>query len=347
MRFKNYKGASSARTWSADLLPITTKILIFSVVFEFIILRLLNRMADMFPPWMKGDVTEIIMFLGYVAYNLAFILSILVLFLIANIFWHKKRFLSIFLFTWLPILIGIQILGLAVSSGLSPMIVFGLLMAAVIMIIPVVNYVFRRFARYYFGLSKKTLKNKLKDLSLPFLFIFVISTYLIAYYHHMGNALASMGYDLPNRGSIYRIGEGCALIAAFLAPVAFWRGFRIMNLIPPTIGVLTFAAFALSRPDIVPLVTMWSLGYQLHLFLPLYIIALWCFLFALVNLFRSKDRGSYLVAGLILIFLSGRMLNDFYLIQMAIVGVIFLSLAYDIGSATTSKREPIAKESNI
>jgi hypothetical protein len=331
------QNAAWKKPWLVELLPQFAKILVIFAFLEFVILRILNRMSDRYPDWMKGDIAQGIIFVGNVAYNLAFIASILVVVLMAAYVWDRKRYLSIIAFMWIIILLGVQILG----SDITLAVIIGGVFAALLLVFSVMQRLFESVYQLRFSELLIKLKNNLPSAAFLLLILFVLATYLAALYLHIGDALANQGWDLPNRLGVYNIAEVFAIFFAYLAPIAYWRGFNKLNLIPPLVGALIFALFALLRSDIVPLVTWWSLGFRFHLFLPLYLLALFCYLFALTNLIRSHDHGGYIVPGLILIFLGGRNLHNFYFIQLAIVGVLFLVLVKDIKLSSQTKKGSI------
>lgn len=326
MRSKDSRDAVSVRTWLAELLPVVVLVLILSALVEFFLLRILNRMGNMLPAWMTGDVMAGLVFIGNIGGNVALLTGVLAIIALAGVFWGKKMFLSIVMILWIPILVGVQIVG----SGVSAAVILGVFMAAFMMGALIGIGIIAQIRRVRVGGSSPDLMHRLVQVSPIVLLIFVLFTYLGAFYLHIGDTLANLGWGPPNRADVYGAVEWFAVGAAFLAPVAFWRRFEAKNLILPTVGAMIITAFALARPDILPLASIWSIGFRLNLPLPLYIGALWCFLFSLVNLFAEEDRGGYLVPGLLLLFLSGRMLNDFYVIHLAVLSIVFLSLTDEL-----------------
>jgi|GEM_PF-3233558 len=337
MRPKTYLDAGSARTRYANLLPVFVKLLMISALVEFIILRGLNRMADLYPWWMKRGGTAIMVFMGNIAYNLAFITSITVVLIIAYVFWNKEKRLSLFLLIWVTVLIGVSVIG----SWIELIVLLGSITAILLLF----TLVMRKSHRIFFSQGHETLdteaSGKIHRGALLLFFLFILIAYLSALYLHIGNDLANLGLSPPGRTGVYGIGEVFAVASAFLALVAFWRRPRLVDLVLPTIVVGGMLTFAFLRSDILPLVTMWSLGFQFYLFLPIYIGALWCYLLTLFLLVRSKGRRKYLVPGLLLIAISGHMLNDFYLIQMAMVGVLLLTLADDLVEFTLDTKRKL------
>src|SRR3990172_1783713 len=65
--------------WSDSLLPAATRLLVLAVAAEFLVLRILNRMTGSFPAWAREQVAVDLVLVGTVAYNFAYLLSILVL----------------------------------------------------------------------------------------------------------------------------------------------------------------------------------------------------------------------------------------------------------------------------
>ncbi len=335
MRFKISLDAASARVWLADLLPTTVKIVVASAVLEFLLLRVLNRMSDRYPDWMRGALSDGVFFGGIVAFNLAFIASILVVLAIASLMWERGRGLSLLLLMWIPMLLGAQILG----SGATGMIVLSGVLVSLILFTAITRRVRLSWGERGPSAQSSEARGKWLHLAMPVFLAFLLATYLTAFYLHTGDAMANLGIDPPSRAVVYAAGEATALGAALLAPLAFWRRPEMKVVLLPTAAALAFAAFALSRPDILPLITFWSMGFQLHLSLPLYVVAIWCYVFAAANLTKGVGWGSYILPGLLLIALGGRMLNDFYLIQMALVGVLALTLDDDLKSYDLARRE--------
>lgn len=334
MRARTCRDAVSARTRWAENLPVLAKLLTFSVLVEFVILRGVNRMTHLFPGWMKGTFTTVILFTGNWAYDLAFIASALVGLFVAYLLFPREKVLALLIFIWFIALMGARFIWPEYGS----LVLARSLMAALLIIFLMLRKIHRLIlARNGGGEGEATLTGRYSKWRgkgvYPF-FLLVLLAFLSSIYLHAGNSLSNLGWSLPRRAGVYGLGEVFAVAAAYLTPLAFWVGPRARDLVPPTLAAVVLSLFFFFRPDILPLMTMWSLGFQLYLPLPVYLGAIWCFVFALVLLFRDRLHGRYLIPGLLLVGLAGRMLNDLYLLQMALAGALFLTLAPDLAAAS-------------
>jgi len=312
--------------WRTDILPSTAKVLVVSLVAEFVLLRILNRISDRFPSWMKGEIASDMVFIGSVAYNFAYFASIFIMIIVARNLWTKERVTSCLMIVWVPALLLAQILW---PSFPSAVLVTGFLAVAIFLVL-----VARGVANYEptpFDDTSRTIRWLLgsKFAFVSFL-VLALGTYLAALYLHLGDALNNFGWGPPNRAEVYGGGEILALTAAYMTIFAFWRKPDLRNLSISTAAVALLLIPFLLRPDILSLVAFWSLGFQLLPFYPLYLAAVWSYVFALVNVASRGLEENYLLHGLLLIALVGRMLSDFYSIQLAIVGLLFVSLSQDL-----------------
>lgn len=327
---------SRGAAWPADLLSTLTWVLLASVGAEFVLLRILNRMADRFPPGVRGQIAEDLVFAGTVAYNLAFLFAVVLVAVVAHTLWDRHRAVALLLFLWIVVLVVVPVAG----PGVAPVLAASGLFAAAIMVALVVRGVALHDAIETANRRSPGLRSIALRIRRPVFLVLVLGTYLAALYLRAGDALATIGAGPPARPQVYGAAEVLPLAAAFAAVSVFAGRPTLKTVAAATVTVLVVSVPAVLRPDILPLIAFWSVGFQLHLPLPLYLAGLWCYVFALVHA-AERDRGSgYALAGLLLVALGGRLLADYYAIQLAIVALLFLTLDRELRPEVPASGEP-------
>ncbi|MGQ0797617.1 MAG: hypothetical protein ACT4OI_07135 [Methanobacteriota archaeon] len=331
--------------WSDSLLPAATRFLVLAVAAEFLILRILNRMTGSFPAWAREQVAVDLVLVGTVAYNLGYLLSILVLAAVGDVLLRRSDRLGYAIVLWIPVLVAVHLLG----ASAPPIVVAADLFAAVLMAWLVLRDVRRQRTRPWAAATPRrhaVVAVHLARVAFP---VLVLAAYAASLYLRAGDALATLGANGPARAEVYRIGETFAVAAAFVAPTLAGRRVAWRDLVVPIAAVGTLAALSAARPDILPLIGYWSLGFQVVLPFPVYLVAVGAFLYALV---AAKGSGRVHVAnGLLVLFLAGRLLADFYFIELALVALVLLTLGDALPSAaplapstgTDPRREPSGK----
>jgi len=285
-------------------LPLLRDALLFSAALEFLLLRVAIRAGHAFPLWMRGTLYEALFFLGNVAFNIAFLLSIIILALLALSFAQRHLPLSILLSLMLasgifilpffhsePVVLGYDILSLSVLCFAS---------AIGIKELP----------------PQKIRKGMKKALLLS-----LMITYLCTYYFKIGTSLSLMDVSLPYLPDIFSIGEAFALLSCLFMFFAFRKGFNVRFAAIASLAAIVFVALAFLLPFF-PLITTWSLYFTLHLPLFLYALAVGCYVYAITDLARSREW--MLFSALILIALGGRMLQLTYLVNLSTIGFLTL-----------------------
>jgi hypothetical protein len=298
--------------------PSAARWLVVAVAAEFVILRIVNRVTGLFPAWVREGLAVDLVLLGTFAYNVAFAISAVLLAFVGAILVRRSDLLGYAILLWLPLLFVAQSLG-----PLEPAVI----VAADLYAASILAWLVLRSTRETWSERAPVGPTRREAISVTLRFAFpvlVLAAYLGALYLRAGDALATRGLDLPGRPDAYRAAEGFALAAALVAPA--WAVTKVIprRLVLPGLAVGVLAAVTLRRPDLLPLIGFWSLGFQIVLPFGVYLVALGTFVYALVE--ARASRRAYLVYGLLLVFLGGRLLADYYFLELALVAVAFLSL---------------------
>ena len=318
--------------WRAELLRLGPAALVGLVGAEFVLLRVLNRMSGAFPAWARGDVAQGIVLAGAVAYNGAFVLSIALMVLVAERLWRARSDVALAFLAWIPVLLAVQVLGgespaaLALAGVLAGLVMTVVVAQGIRSILPARSTWSERllggpWARALFLLA-------------------VLAAFLTGLYLHAGDALANAGLSLPGRPEAYAAGEALAVAGALLAPIAFWRRPGPRNLVLPVLAVVVLAGWYLARPDLLPLVAYWSLGFRLDLPIAVYLAAAAAYVFAISNRWAEGPTARTAFYGLLLLGLVGRQMGDFYTVQLAILAVTWLGLGGGL-DASVSAAPPV------
>lgn len=335
------RSSSRSADWPTDLVPRAGRLLVVLVAAEFLLLRVLNRLSGALPEGLRGTAGSGFAFLGTAAYDAAFLLSVLLVALVARILMRSAVHLAALAFTWVAALAAVSLLGPA-SPGtivLADLVAVGLLVLVAV-----------RGLRAGIGLGAGAplrLFGRAVDPRVTFRFFLgaVLAADLASFYLRIGDALANLGWSPPGRTEAFVAGEALALLAAYFAALAFVRRPRRWNVFLPAVAVLLLAGYARARPDLLPLVAFWSLGFRMDLFFPLYLGAVAAFMFAVVNAWRGLGASRYGLWGLLLLGLNGRLLADLYSVQIAVVSLLFLALGSELDAIAPAKRAVRASES--
>jgi hypothetical protein len=146
-------------------------------------------------------------------------------------------------------------------------------------------------------------------------------------YLRLGDAAAALGTGPPGRAAVFGAGEALAVATALAAGVVYRQRPTLANVGLPLALVAVAAVPMVLRTDLVPLMAFWSLGLQMTLFPPLYLVGLAFFGHALANLAR---RGGPRLFGLLLLGVAGRLLADFYGVALVLAGIALLALADEL-----------------
>ena len=286
-------------------------VLVAATAAEFLLLRVLNRAADR-----VRDLAGAFVVGGTLAMNLALLTAFVLLLAVAAYLWVKDRIVSVLLVAQALSAIVALVSGGVLATALAS----GLLAAAVLVVLG---------ARAVRGCTPSPGTRWRWALGPAPLLLLVLGAFLAGLYLHLGDAAGTVGLGPPGRVEVFALGEALAVGAALAAAVAFRAKPDAWNVGVPTAVVLVALAPTLLRPDLAPLIAFWSLGFQMSLPLPLYFAALWALVFAIVNAARHgvSPAAAY---GLVLVALAGRMLNDLYSVEIAVAGVLFLSLDADL-----------------
>ncbi|HKZ90248.1 MAG TPA: hypothetical protein VJ300_08340 [Thermoplasmata archaeon] len=305
--------------WSDSLVPTAARLLVVAVLVEFLLLRVLNRVTGQFPAWAREQVSVDLVLLGTLAYNFAYILGALLLAAAGHRLLRDSDPLGYALVLWIPVLVAAHLLG---SSWAGAVVAADLYAAALLAFFLV------RALRAWARSVRATVPGKwpawVFAFGPPGFIALVFAAYASSLYLRTGDALAALGPSLPGRADVYRIGEGFALAGAIVAPLAVRARPRARALLVPGLAVGLLAIASVARPDLLPLIGFWSLGFQIVLPMGLYLVGLGAFLLAVLG--AKGSRQPYLFQGLLLVFLGGRLLADFYFVQLAVVALLFLSM---------------------
>lgn len=318
-----------------DFLPRASRALVALVAAEFLLLRLLNRMSGALPAALREPAATALTVGGTIAYDAAFLVAILVAFLVARVLWREDRPLSVLAVLW-----GSTALAIGIGNPAWPgALVLADVVAAGLLIAVVARALMSRPARFSApgpGFAGRFLGS---GLAFSLFLATALAAYVASLYLRVGDAVAVLGAALPARPEAYAAGEGLALLAAYLAALAFWRHPGRWSLLIPALAVVGVMVLAWRRADLLPLLAYWSFGFRMDLFFPLYLGALAAFSFALVNAWVARDQPRYLVYALLLLGLSGRLLADLYSVSIAVAAIAFLSLARRLPEAVSRPAE--------
>ena len=295
---------SPSAAWAAELLPKAAVVLVLAAGAEFLLLRVLNRMADRVPG-LRGPGATGLLYAGTAALNLAFLLGIVAVLMGAFLLWERERRIAGLAVAWVAALL------LAASgSALASLAATSLL--AVLLAILVAR-----------SLRRLPLRDWRRALA-PALFLgLMVAAVLAALYWRGGDAAAALGFGPPARTSVFALGEVFAVAAALAAAFAFRGPWTKWNVLLPAATGLACGAFVALRPDLAPLIAFLSVGFQMSLPAPIYVLAAAAFAYAVVNL---KRAGRYRFLGFLLLALGGRMLTDSYGMVLVGAAVLFLTL---------------------
>ncbi|MFQ5762166.1 MAG: hypothetical protein ACE5PO_03945 [Candidatus Bathyarchaeia archaeon] len=299
-----------ASTWRIFL--VSVKILVPLVALEFLLLRVFMRVS--FLVNMDQSTAHFLVSLGEVAFNLAFIISGLTLVILALHLTRSSRAFKPLSFLIL-VLIGVELLLFVNSSSLLLLTYNGTFLTLVLTAVVLVG---RR------GVG-----------SLSFLAV-VGGVYTASTYYNWASLLTGFGIHLPWSSELFSIGELLALAAlvpAFLALRVWWD-----RVAAPIATIGAFLLLLASQGPFLPLLATWAVNFTLHLHPLLYAVALWLFLYIVVVLLRRPGEEVKLSAfGLLLIAFGGLMLQLTYLTQIAVLGLLLLTLFFPSPSAESSK----------
>ena len=283
---------------------------------EFLLLRVVNRATGHLPGGLQAVASGLV-FAGTGAYNLAYLSAAVLLGILGWLLRGQDRILSSLLIAWVASLFAAQALGSTlVASKVGAVSVAGVLL---------VYFLFRslrtRIVRVPSALGRFAPS---VGRAFP---ILIVAVFLSALFLHAGDALSASGLGVPARVEVFAAAEVLGIAAAFLAPLYIGGPVRRASLVTAALAVGVLAVPLAVRPDIVPLISFWSLGFQMSLPMPLYVGAASCLAYALAQAYQDRRGTGYLVHGLLLALLAGRMLADLYLVQLALVGVLFLTIS--------------------
>jgi hypothetical protein len=282
-----------------NVLRWMTRILIASAVMEFFLLRIFMRMGIILPSGGLADAIYnlLVFFFGLASFNLAYLLSSVSLGLMGLILIRRDypaSVISLMLFSVLAT-------GVILIYGLNPSV-----------------------SLIYYVISSVTLASSLvvsmrrKTVQTPFT-LFVAAGFSCSYYYMIASSTGTFGLTLPLVSEIFSLGEIIALIAPLIAFLTLRSGWDWRNAAIASITVHLFLLAARS-PLLAPILT-WAIYFTLHLPVHLYAVALWFYVYMIVDLIRQRSPTTF---SFLLILLAGRMLNTIYLNQLALLGVLML-----------------------
>lgn len=315
-------------------------VLLVAGAVEFVLLRIVNRVAGHLPGGAQALVGGNLVLAGTAAYNLAYLAGALALAICAWLLWRRDAVLALLLAAWVPALAAAQIL----DASSAPGIVFADLVAVAVLVLLATRSL-RAPVVPPATLASPRLRRALGYGARAFP-LAVAATFLSALYLHVGDALAPAGLGWPARVEVFAVAEAWGVAAALLAPLAVGLRRDWATIATASAAALVVGVWAVVRPAILPLVAFWSLGFQMTLPWPLYIAGVAAMAYALGTAFRARRETGLLFAGLLLVVLAGRMLADLYLVQMAVVGFLFLTtprpLAASVATTSPAGRSSLA-----
>jgi len=287
------------------------RILIASAMIEFFLLRIFMRMGIVLPRGGLADAIYnlLVFFFGLASFNLAYLLSSVSLGLMALILAQRAYpayLMSLMLFSVLAA-------GGVLISGLDPSV-----------------------SLIYYIVSSVTLGSSLlisvrrKMEQTPFTLI-VASGFACSYYFMIASSVGKFGLTLPLASEIFSLGEAIALLAPLIGFLTLRSGWDWRNAAIASLTVPLFLIAARS-PLLAPIAT-WAIYFTLHLPVPLYAVALWFYVYMIVDLLRQRSPTAF---SFLFIVLAGRMLNTIYLNQLALLSVLMLILSLHQTSSNES-----------
>lgn len=318
--------------WPAEVLPAATRALALAATTEFLLLRVVSRMSGSLSSPAGRAVAGDLVLVGAVAYNMALLLSLAVLVLAAHALVRRSPRTSSVL------VLGVA--GVLAALLLGPIVPAAALvgdLAAVAALAWLLASRLRELATLRAGASREILLRVL----FPTL---VLGTFLAAFYLHAGGILATLGLGPPGRTDVYRVGEVLAVTAAFAAP---WTLSSARDRGPLLVGLASGGAslaVLVLRPEIAALASFWSVGFRLDLPALVYAGAAGSYAAALAGAVRVRRVQPYVLAGLVLVALAGRMLTDFYFVALALAGFAFLTVGEGLPAPTPGRRSPAPAE---
>lgn len=291
----------------AAVLDALVSLLLPLAISEFALTRLMIRIGFLFP---KGEltttITQALLPLGQVAYNLAFIISSLTLGAIAIVLAMKPKMggvLSTLIFLLLA-LSHITVLTLTPPEIWAALMV-GFNLASISIILGAI-----------------ALAEKRGWVKLSF-FIALGLAYASSQYYSLYAALSILTVQIPFGVEGASLAEIFALTTAILAFFAFRPGWSRVGVVISAVVVALFLVAAQSPT--LPLITTWVISFRLYLPLFVYALALGLYTYTITGLFVKRSTGRVLSFGLILIALGGITPPLTYLTQLAVVGVLLLT----------------------
>lgn len=304
----------------ADAFRLTAGVLLVAVVVEFVLLRVVNRATGHLSTSVR-DLIEGLALAGFAAYYVVLFLSMLLMLLAAWIRWRHDPRLSVLLVAWTIIAIGALIAG--------PTLATFVLLAS--LTFATTAFLVLRRVRSPLSADETSPASPWRHLlrfgswSFPVLLLSTYASVLILQLSRLAplpSGLEEPGIAAYGLGEVFAI--GAALVAPFYVAVRPRRGALVF-----AIGVGVLASLVLLyRPDILALAAFWSVGLQMYLAVPVYAVAAAALAYALASSFRNPKTG-YLFHGLLLVALAGRMLNDAYAVQLAMVAALLVLMPRD------------------
>jgi hypothetical protein len=144
----------------------------------------------------------------------------------------------------------------------------------------------------------------------------------------IASSVGKFGLTLPLVSEIFSLGEIIALIAPLVAFFTLRSGWDTRNAAITSFTALLFLVAARS-PLLAPIAT-WAVFFTLHLPVPSYAVALWFYVYMVVDLSRRRSPTAF---SFLFILLAGRMLNTIYLNQLALLGVLMMIIPLHQGSS--------------
>ncbi|MBQ03562.1 hypothetical protein CL673_02470 [Candidatus Bathyarchaeota archaeon] len=291
-----------------NVLRWTIRILLVSALMEFLLLRIFMRMGIVLPRGGLADAIYnlLVFFFGIASFNLAFILSSVSLGLISFIMTQKAYLTSVISL----IIFCVLLTGGMLISGPNPRIsLIYYFLSSAILVTSILFSIQRKIAHTSFTLS-------------------VVAGFSGSYYYMVASSMGEFGFTLPFVLEIFSLGELIALIVPLIAFFTLksewdWRCAIIAFVLVP------FFIIATRSPLLAPIAT-WSVYFTLHLPAPFYVVALWFYIYMIVDLFQQR---SPIVFSFLFLLLAGRMLNTIYLNQLALLSVLVLIMPLYQGSS--------------
>ena len=307
----NPRGAA----WPAEVLPAVTRALVLAATTEFLLLRVVSRMSGSLSSPAGRAVAGDLVLLGTVAYNAALLLSLAVLVLAARALVPLSPRTSAVL--------ALASAGVIAALLVGPMVPVAVLVGDAAAVAALVWLMATHLRDIAPRRARAAMREAIPRILFPSL---VVGTFLAAFYLHTGDLLATFGLGPPARTDVYRLGEALAVSAALTAPwVVPLARTRAALSVGLAVGAAALAVLFL-RPEIAALAAFWSVGFRLDLPAVVYAAAAGSYGATLFGAARMRGTLPYLLAGLALVALAGRMLIDFYFVALALAGFTFLTI---------------------